>query len=86
MSTELAAAKGARVLYAVGHRTTVRASWLPRTAAHLSDAEALHQLVPDIAQQDVYLCGAEPWMDAARRAALEAGVPPARIHRERFSW
>jgi len=82
----LAKSHGARTFYVLGHRITERASWLPQNAAHLSDVDALRQLVPDIADQDVYLCGAEPWMDAARRAALDAGVPRQRIHEERFSW
>jgi len=30
---------------------------------------------PDIAHHDVYLCGADQWMDAVRAAALAAGVP-----------
>ena len=83
---ELAAARGARVHYALGPRLTDRPSWLPRSAAHLSDADALRHLVPDVAEQDVYVCGSPAWSDAARRAALAAGVPAERIHQERFSW
>ncbi|MFN0280346.1 MAG: ferric reductase-like transmembrane domain-containing protein [Kineosporiaceae bacterium] len=82
----LAAAKGARVFYVLGRRVPGRSSWLPETAAHLSDAQALLQLVPDVAGHDVYLCGAESWMDAAKAAALDAGVPEQQIHEERFSW
>jgi ferredoxin-NADP reductase len=74
------------VFYAIGPRIAGRASWLPQQAAGLSDAEALEQLVPDVADQDVYLCGADAWMDAARRATLAAGVPAERVHLERFSW
>ncbi len=83
---DLAAAKGARVYYVLGPRVQHRQSWLPTSAAHLSDAEALRQLVPDVADNDVYLCGAQPWMDAASTAARECGVPAANIHLERFSW
>lgn len=80
------AARGARVIYVLGHRITGRRSWLPASAAHLSDAEALRLLVPDIAEHDVYLCGATQWMDAARAAAVAAGVPGRRVHSERFGW
>jgi predicted ferric reductase len=83
---DLAQARGARVFYVLGHRVPGRSSWLPASAGHLSDADALRELVPDIADQDVYLCGAEPWMDAAKQAALTAGVPDRQIHEERFSW
>ncbi len=82
----IATRTGARVYYLVGRRVPGRASWLPEAAAHLTDAAALAQLVPDIATSDVFLCGADNWMDAVRKAALECGVPASRIHDERFSW
>jgi predicted ferric reductase len=83
---QLARTRGVRVLHAPGHRLPGRASWLPQQAAHLSDAEGLLHLVPDVADHDVYLCGSPEWMDAARRAALDAGVPAEHIHLERFTW
>ena len=82
----IAQRRGARVFYVLGRRLQGRDSWLPEAAAGLSDAEALRQLVPDIASHDVYLCGAPAWMDAAAAAARECGVPASRIHAERFSW
>ncbi len=82
----LAATRGARVVYALGRRVRDRDTWLPQDAAHLSDRDALRHLVPDIAQHDVYLCGADQWMNAARAAALAAGVPADHIHLERFTW
>lgn len=82
----IAARTGARVYYLVGRRLTGRRSWLPESGAHLTDAAALAQLVPDIAVNDVFLCGANSWMDAARQAAIECGVPETHIHDERFSW
>jgi ferredoxin-NADP reductase len=82
----IAAQTGARVFYVIGNRVPGRSTWLPASAAHLGDAAALHQLVPDIAQHDVYLCGSAGWMEAARAAAVEAGVPPGNVHLERFSW
>ncbi len=82
----LAAQRGARVWYAIGPRIPGRRTWLPQSAGHLGEAEALRALVPDVAGHDVYICGAPDWMDAARDACLEAGVPPDRIHLERFAW
>ncbi|MCB0913420.1 MAG: oxidoreductase, partial [Propionibacteriaceae bacterium] len=82
----IAARTGARVYYLVGRRIPGRDTWLPQAAAGLSDPQALRQLVPDIDQHDVYLCGATAWMNAATAAALECGVPAANIHTERFSW
>jgi predicted ferric reductase len=82
----LAAQRDARLVIALGRRVGNRESWLPHDAAHLTDAGALLHLVPDIAEHDVYICGAVGWMDAAKAAALAAGVAPRQIHQERFSW
>ncbi len=82
----IAARTGAKVYYLLGRRIPGRDTWLPEAAAGLSDARALRQLVPDIDQHDVYLCGATAWMNAATTAALECGVPAQNIHTERFSW
>ena len=76
-STRSSAAKGARVYYALGPRIPNRRSWLPQSAAHLDDVTALRHLVPDVADHDVFICGAVPWMEAARDACLAAGVPPS---------
>ena len=78
--------RGARVFFAVGPRVSERASWLPRQAEHLSDVDGLRELAPDVADHDVYICGAGPWMDAAEAAVLAAGVPGSAVHIERFSW
>ena len=43
-------------------------------------------LLPDLAAYDVFVCGPDPWMDAACAAALEAGLPAAQLHHERFTW
>ncbi|MEO7000141.1 MAG: ferric reductase-like transmembrane domain-containing protein, partial [Terracoccus sp.] len=61
LSTELvslAASRGARVTAVVGHRQLSWDSWLPIEASHVDDAEALRRIVPDIAERDVYVCGA----------------------------
>jgi ferredoxin-NADP reductase/DMSO/TMAO reductase YedYZ heme-binding membrane subunit len=82
----LAAVRGARYVQVEGRRIRGRESWLPAQAAHLSDAQALRELVPDVAEHDVYLCGSDGWMTAARAAALDAGVPRHAVHLERFTY
>ncbi|MDN5765735.1 MAG: ferric reductase-like transmembrane domain-containing protein [Humibacillus sp.] len=82
----LAASRGARVTAVVGHRQLSGDSWLPVEASHVDDAEALRRIVPDIAERDVYVCGAPAWMDAVIAAARSAGVPEEAIHHERFSY
>ncbi len=83
---DLARAKGARVVAVIGPRATSRDSWLPQDAAHLSDAEALLRIVPDVAHRDVYVCGTPAWMDLVIEAALSAGAAPDAVHHERFSY
>ena len=70
----------------LGGRATSRESWLPGSAAHLSDTDALRHLVPDLADHDVYICGGPRWMDLVREAALAGGVPERNIHLERFAY
>jgi ferredoxin-NADP reductase/DMSO/TMAO reductase YedYZ heme-binding membrane subunit len=82
----LAKEHGAHYVVIEGHRVPGRDSWLPAEAAHLTDREALLHLCPDVAERDVYVCGAPAWMDAVRLAAREAGVPGAHIHLERFTY
>lgn len=82
----LAAAKGARVVPMVGNRHPSRDSWLPAGESHVDDVEALRRIVPDIAERDVFICGAPKWMDAVIAAARGAGVPRGSIHHERFSY
>ena len=82
----LAAARGARYLLAEGPRVPDRHSWLPAQARHLTDAQALREIVPDLEHHDVYLCGSDGWMTAARAAAIAAGVPRDAVHLERFAY
>ncbi len=82
----LAAQRGARFLLVEGRRVEHRESWLPAQAAHLGDVEALLQVVPDLSEHDVYVCGSDGWMTAVRQTALDAGVPAGAIHLERFAY
>ncbi|MHB8274679.1 MAG: ferredoxin reductase family protein [Dermatophilaceae bacterium] len=84
--TALAAARQARFFVVTGIRATDRPSWLPQHAAYLGDVEALRQLVPDVADHDVFICGAPGWMDAAEQAVIGAGVPGEHVHIERFTY
>ena len=82
----LAGRRQARLFVVTGRRARQRSSWLPEHAAHLGDVEALRQLVPDVANHDVFICGSPGWMDAAEQAVLDAGVPPENVHIERFAY
>jgi ferredoxin-NADP reductase len=74
----IAAARGSRVHYLLGSRRQL--GYVPLAA------ERLLQLVPDLAERDVYLCG-PPGMTAAARAQLRrAGVRRRAIHTESFEF
>ena len=53
---DLAMARGARHIVVEGHRIRGRRTWLPAQAAHLTDGQALRELVPDVADHDRFPC------------------------------
>ncbi|MGV9453961.1 ferredoxin reductase family protein [Streptomyces sp. NPDC003635] len=71
---ELALAKGAELHLVTG----------PVHPDKLAPAE-LAELVPDIADRDVFLCGPPPMMNAVLGSLRELNVPKPQIHFERFS-
>ena len=81
----LAAERGLQVLWLPGHRRAAD-SWVGATGGPADDVALLRRWVPDVAERDVYLCGAPAWMAAAREAALACGVPPTHVHLERFEY
>ncbi|MEU9097117.1 ferredoxin reductase family protein [Streptomyces sp. NPDC048361] len=48
--------------------------------------QALRNLVPDLAEHDVFLCGPGPMARAATASLIRAGVPEEHIHTEQFSF
>lgn len=75
----LAGHRGARVHYLVGHRRSN-----PRVDP--IGAAAIKRLVPDIVEQDVYVCGPTGLMQAVERHLREIGVPADQVHAERFAY
>ncbi|MEV7394195.1 ferredoxin reductase family protein [Streptomyces sp. NPDC091215] len=71
---DLAVAKGAELHLVTG----------PPVPDRLGPRE-LVQLVPDIADRDVFLCGPPPMMNAVLRTLGDLDVPKPQIHFERFS-
>ena len=83
--SELAQRRGVEVRHLVGPRRH-DGSWLPPQAGQIEDADALRQLVPDVADCDIFICGPTPWMKAVERAAVAAGASRTQIHTEDFAW
>jgi predicted ferric reductase len=75
----LAAHRGARVHYLVGRRGI-------DVPADPFNAATIARFVPDIADQDVFLCGPVDLMRRSEAALRELGVPGAQVHAERFAY
>jgi predicted ferric reductase len=75
---ELAVARDIQLRYVVGDHATEDGARL-LTAAHL------RELVPDIEDRDVYVCGPPAMTDVAVREVRAAGVARRHIHAERFA-
>lgn len=73
----LAAKRGVTLNYVVGDHT------VPENERLLSPDHLL-QLVPDLVDRDVYLCGPPGMVAAMERNVLAAGVPRQALHIERF--
>ena len=74
----LAAARGARVEYVIGdHRAPEGRDLLTRR--HLAE------LVPDLSERDVYVCGPPGMVDRILPDLRAAGVPRRQLHVERFA-
>jgi predicted ferric reductase len=78
-----AANRGLRLFLLEGPRGP---GWLPAHMSAVDDATALRRMVPDLLAHDVFVCGPPAWMDAVRESLRTCGVPPDRIHTERFAW
>jgi predicted ferric reductase len=75
---ELAGDRGFTIHYVVGdHRT-------PEGRELLSPGH-LRELVPDVAEREVYLCGPIPMVSPLRSELRRAGVPRRSLHIERFA-
>ncbi|MEO8463621.1 MAG: ferric reductase-like transmembrane domain-containing protein [Chloroflexota bacterium] len=77
---EIAERRGVTVHYLVGRRGSVDLPDDPLDLFGISD------LVPDIADHDVYLCGPNEMMDRVAETLRELDVPASRIHSERFAY
>jgi predicted ferric reductase len=53
--------------------------------AHLLGASHLHELVPDLDEREIFLCGPPGLANHVLRALRRAGVPRRRVHVERFA-
>jgi ferredoxin-NADP reductase len=53
--------------------------------ARLLSPDHLQELVPDVGERDVYICGPPAMADAIEKSVRSAHVPKRHIHVERFA-
>jgi predicted ferric reductase len=75
---QLARERGARLLIVAGDHADP-------DGARLLSPEHLRELVPDIAEREVYVCGPPAMADALARNVRHADVPRRFVHAERFA-
>jgi predicted ferric reductase len=75
---EIARERGADLFFVVGDHRSIPGS-------ELLSAARLRQLIPDIAEREVYLCGPHAMMIRTEGSLRGAGVPAVQIHSERFA-
>ena len=76
--------RGVDLFYLPGSRRADD-SWQP-AGGHRDDTPALIDLVPDLADRDIYVCGPPAWNTTVRAALHRAGAHPTQIHSEDFGW
>jgi ferredoxin-NADP reductase len=72
-------------LDAVGRVQIVAGDHATAEGARLLSPEHLVELVPDVADREVYVCGPRAMTDAIVRNVRAAGVPSRFVHAERFA-
>jgi predicted ferric reductase len=70
--------RGVRVQYVVGHHAAPGGE-------RLMSPEHLRELVPDLAERDIYVCGPPRMADFIVQNVRAAGIAAKRIHLERFA-
>ncbi len=68
-----------------GPRAARGPAWLPAQYASSSGTAMLAHLAGPLDHHDVYLCGPDAWMAAARADLAAAGVAGARVHAESYT-
>jgi predicted ferric reductase len=81
---ELCEARGWSSWISVGPRAGGTGSWL--SARDADRGVTLASLFPDLADSDLYICGAPEWANAVEAAALGLRLSSTHIHREGFDW
>jgi ferredoxin-NADP reductase len=81
----LAAQRGFNLIELEGRRG-IGTSWMNADHTGRSDLDRLKDLVPDIAEADVYVCGPTAWTQAVEKTMRAAGVEERQIHAEEFAW
>jgi hypothetical protein len=82
----LAAVRGARYVLVEGLGSREPRLLAAGPGRHLTDAQALREIVPDLAEHDVYLCGCPAGWTPSGCGPGRRSVPPSSSTLERFTY
>lgn len=82
--TALARERDVHLVWLAGPRRSAY-SWLPEDYDG-DEVGVLRDLVPEVVDSDVVLCGPSEWSDRVAATLQEAGVRRRDVHREDFGW
>ena len=71
-------------VYELTGRRGIRTPWLPFDESE--KGATINDIIRNPSDWDFYICGPDAWMDAMESDLRRAGVPPMRIHAEKFAW
>ena len=81
----LAEKRGFQLIELEGRRG-VGTSWMNADYSGRNDLSRLLDMVPNVAESDVYICGPTAWTRSVEKTMRAAGVEERSIHAEEFAW
>ncbi|MEY3846344.1 MAG: hypothetical protein RJA66_611 [Actinomycetota bacterium] len=81
----LCASRGFKLEIMDGPRAN-HSSWMNADDTNRSDQVRLADIVPNIVDSDVFICGPTGWTHSVEKSVLRAGTPAHQIHSEEFAW
>lgn len=82
---EICDTRGFTLKISDGPTAKERAS-LSREQLEQRERDAILEIAPDVAQNDVFICGPIPWSRSVEKTLYKLGVPKESIHSEEFAW
>lgn len=83
--SDLVTTRGLQWYQLLGGRSYGPSPWVPATDPPIDGSALIEQVVPNVRQSDVYLCGPQEWMSAVEKDLKKVGVKRKAVHCEAFA-